>query len=253
MQRFSMNTPLPISDLRVDRRLQFAALNAGLGARRDLARAAGLSRSPGRRVSNNFCRGIQIMQSRIFTMCFALSALVAGATATAQTAPPSSELQEIVVTGSLIKRTDTETPSPVQVITAQDLKDSGYTNVSDVLRNLSANGSGTLNQGFGQAFAAGATGIALRGLSVGDTLTLIDGERMVTYPLSDDGERSFVDDIASPINAVEGIDVVKDGASALYGADAIAGAVNVTLKTSYVGSEFTVDGGTSQHGGGATD
>ena len=81
------------------------------------------------------------------------------------------ELQEIVVTGSLIKRTDTKTPSPVQIITSQDLKDSGYTQVADVLRNLAANGSGTLNQGFGQAFAAGATGIALRGLSVGDMAT----------------------------------------------------------------------------------
>jgi iron complex outermembrane receptor protein len=116
-----------------------------------------------------------------------------------------------VVTGSFLKRTDTETPSPVQVITAEDLRNSGYTNVSDVLRNLSANGSGTLNQGFGQAFAAGATGIALRGLSVGDTLTLIDGERMVAYPLSDDGERSFVDVSAIPINAVESIEVLKDG------------------------------------------
>jgi iron complex outermembrane receptor protein len=158
-----------------------------------------------------------------------------------------------VVTGSFLKRTDTETPSPVQVITAEDLRNSGYTNVSDVLRNLSANGSGTLNQGFGQAFAAGATGIALRGLSVGDTLTLIDGERMVAYPLSDDGERSFVDVSAIPINAVESIEVLKDGSSAVYGADAIAGVVNVKLKKSYIGSEFTAEGGTTQHGDGTTE
>jgi iron complex outermembrane receptor protein len=178
-------------------------------------------------------------------------------TAAGQQGPNASaagpELQEIVVTGSLIKRTDTETPSPVQIISADDIKNSGYTNVSDVLRTLSANGSGTLNQGFGQAFAAGASGIALRGLSVGDTLTLIDGQRMVSYPLSDDGERSFVDVTAIPINAVEGIDVVKDGASALYGADAIAGVVNVKLRKSYVGSEFTVEGGTSQYGDGTTE
>ena len=158
-----------------------------------------------------------------------------------------------MVTGSLIKRTDTETPSPVQIISAEDIKNSGYTNVSDVLRTLSANGSGTLNQGFGQAFAAGASGIALRGLSVGDTLTLIDGQRMVSYPLSDDGERSFVDVTAIPINAVEGIDVLKDGASALYGADAIAGVVNVKLKKSYVGSEFTMEIGQTQYGDGTTE
>jgi iron complex outermembrane receptor protein len=195
------------------------------------------------------------MRGTILTLRFALAALLAAATtATAQTAPPSSDqLQEIVVTGSLIKRTDIETPSPVQIITDVDLKNSGYTNVSDVLRNLAANGSGTLNQGFGQAFAAGASGIALRGLSVGDTLTLIDGERMVSYPLSDDGERSFVDVSAIPFNAVESVEVLKDGASALYGADAIAGVVNVKLKKSYVGSEFTVEGGTSQHGDGTTE
>jgi len=86
---------------------------------------------------------------------FAVSAHAQQSTAAAQ----GPELQEIVVTGSLIKRTDTETPSPVQIITDQDLKNSGYTNVVDVLRNLSANGSGTLSQGFGQAFAAGASGI----------------------------------------------------------------------------------------------
>jgi iron complex outermembrane receptor protein len=195
------------------------------------------------------------MQGTVFTRGFAATALVAVATtATAQIAPSSSEqLQEIVVTGSLIKRTDTETPSPVQIISADDIRNSGYTNVSDVLRNLSSNGQGTLNQGFGQAFAAGATGIALRGLTVGDTLTLIDGQRMVSYPLADDAERSFVDVTAIPINAVEGIDVVKDGASALYGADAIAGVVNVKLKKSYVGAEFTAEAGTSQYGDGTTE
>ena len=122
-----------------------------------------------------------------------------------------------------------------------------------MLRNLSANGAGTLNQSFGQAFAAGGSGIALRGLSVGDTLTLIDGERMVSYPLSDDGERSFVDVTAIPINAVESIEVLKDNASAVYGADAIAGVVNVKLRQSYVGAEFNAEGGTTQHGGGTTE
>ena len=192
----------------------------------------------------------------LITTSTALATLLA-ATAGAQTAAPatsgSAELQEIVVTGSLIKRTDTETPSPVQIITDLDLKNSGYTNVVDLLRNLSANGSGTLNQGFGQAFAAGASGIALRGLSVGDTLTLIDGERMVSYPLSDDGERSFVDVTAIPFNAVDSVEVLKDNASAVYGADAIAGVVNVKLKKTYVGSEFTMEAGTTQYGDGTTE
>src|SRR5580698_10254759 len=180
-------------------------------------------------------------------------AAILSAAAQAQQAPTTAAaddntpLQTVTITGTLLKRTATETPSPVQVITAEDLKNTGYTNVSDVLRNLSANGSGTLNQSFGQAFAAGGSGIALRGLSVGDTLTLIDGERMVSYPLSDDGERSFVDISAIPFNAVEQVQVLKDGASAVYGADAIAGVVNVILKKTYVGGEFTAEAGTSQH------
>jgi iron complex outermembrane receptor protein len=177
----------------------------------------------------------------------------APASAQQQTSASSTNtapLQEVVVTGSLIKRTDTETPSPVQIISAQDLQKSGYTTVSDVLRNVAANGAGTLNQGFGQAFASGGSGIALRGLTVGDTLTLIDGERMVAYPLSDDGERSFVDVSAIPVNAIEGIEIVKDGASALYGADAVAGVVNIKLKQTYVGAEVTGEGGATQHNDG---
>src|SRR5580692_6039263 len=182
------------------------------------------------------------------------SLMGASAIAGAQTASDQAQpaLQEVVVTGSLIKRSDTETPSPVQVISEKDLKDSGYTNVSDVLRNLAANGQGTLNQGFTEAFAAGASGVALRGLTVGNTLTLIDGERMVAYPLSDDGERSFVDVTAIPFNAIASVEVLKDGASALYGADAIAGVVNVKLKPTFVGAQVTAEGGATQYNDGWT-
>jgi iron complex outermembrane recepter protein len=159
-------------------------------------------------------------------------------------------LQEIVVTGSLIKRTNTETPSPVQVITEQDLKQSGYTTVSDVLRNLSANGASTLSQSFSGAFASGGAGVSLRGLTVGGTLTLIDGHRMVGYPLTDDGERNFVDITAIPFSAVERIEVLKDGASAEYGSDALAGVVNIILRKEFKGAQIDVEGGTSTHGDG---
>jgi iron complex outermembrane recepter protein len=189
-------------------------------------------------------------------LCAAGALALLASPVSAQQPPPdqtgAAPIQEVVVTGSLIKRTDTETPSPVQILTDADIKQSGYTQVSDVLHNLSANGAGTLSQGFGQAFASGASGIALRGLTVGDTLTLIDGERMVAYPLADDGERSFVDVTAIPINVVAGIDVLKDGASAAYGADAIAGVVNIKLKPDYVGTEITGDGGATQHNDGWT-
>jgi iron complex outermembrane receptor protein len=199
--------------------------------------------------------------TRVFSVLVTAGALLAlcGVPAFAQEAGSSStssssqqSLQEVVVTGSLIKRTDVETPSPVQVISDEDLKNSGFNNVSDVLRNLAANGQGSLSQGFGQAFASGGSGIALRGLTVGDTLTLIDSERMVAYPLSDDGERSFVDVTAIPFNVIDSVEVLKDGASALYGADAIAGVVNIKLKPTYVGSEIMAEAGGTQYNDGYT-
>jgi len=165
--------------------------------------------------------------------------------------PATNTLERIVVTGSQIPRAEKETPSPVQVISAEELKESGYTTVSEVLRDITANGQGTLSQGF-RGFAAGASGVSLRGLTLGATLVLIDGHRMAPYPLSDDGERPFVDISSIPFEAVERIEVLKDGASAVYGSDAIAGVVNVILKKSFKGTSISAETGTTQHGGGST-
>ena len=167
-------------------------------------------------------------------------------------ASDTTQLQRVVVTGSNIRRTDTETPSPVQVITADDLKKSGYTSVQEVLHNVTANGQGTLSQSFSGAFASGAGGIALRGLTVGATLVLIDGHRMAPYPIGDDGQRSFVDIANIPLDSIERIEILKDGASAVYGSDAIAGVVNIILKRSFVGKTFTADLGTSGKNDGQT-
>ncbi|MDB6101064.1 MAG: hypothetical protein JWO52_1063 [Gammaproteobacteria bacterium] len=173
---------------------------------------------------------------------------------TQQVATSSPEsLQTVVVTGSHIVRTDSETPSPVQVITSVDLQQSGYTNTQEVLKNLTANGQGTLSQSFNGAFASGAAGIALRGLNVGYTLVLIDGHRTAPYPIGDDGQRSFVDVANIPFDSIERIEVLKDGASAVYGSDAIAGVINVILKKTYEGATVTADAGTSSHADGTTE
>ena len=160
--------------------------------------------------------------------------------------------QRVEVTGSNIRRTDAETASPLQTISAAELKASGYTTVSEVLRDITANGQGTLNQGFRGAFASGASGISLRGLTLGATLVLIDGYRMAPFPLSDDGQRAFVDISAIPFSAVERIEILKDGASAIYGSEAVAGVVNVILKKSFEGTQISGEIGGTQHGGGAT-
>lgn len=182
--------------------------------------------------------------------------LAQATTVPAANATPSSgnaQLQEVVITGSLIERTNIETPNPVQIISSKDLVQSGYTDISDVLRNISSNGANTLSQSFSFAFATGGSGISLRGLTLGDTLVLIDGERSVPYPLLDDNERSFVDLTSIPFTAVQQVQVQKDGGSALYGSDAIAGVVNVILRKEYQGLHVTAEAGTSQHYDGTTE
>jgi iron complex outermembrane receptor protein len=163
----------------------------------------------------------------------------------------AAPVQRVEITGSNIRRVDAETPSPVQVITSDEMKKSGYTAVSDVLRNISANGAGQLTNSNSEAFAGGASGVALRGLSVGATLVLIDGHRMAPYPLADDTERQFTDISNIPFDAIDRIEVLKDGASAVYGSDAIAGVINVILKKSFKGTTVAVEGGGTQQGGGA--
>ncbi|MBV7536595.1 TonB-dependent receptor [Duganella sp. sic0402] len=161
-------------------------------------------------------------------------------------------VQRVVVTGSLISRTDTETAAPVQVITAADIQRSGKTSIAELLQDLAANGAGTLGTGFSGAFANGASGVSLRGLTVGSTLVLIDGHRMSPYAIGDDSQRSFVDVSNIPFDAIDSIEVLKSGASSLYGSDAVAGVVNIKLKKSFNGTRFAADAGNSQHGGGRT-
>ncbi len=184
-----------------------------------------------------------------------LATTMAASVAIAQTAPSGSgeQLSEIVVTGSSIKRADIETPSPVQVISEEELKQSGYTSIAQVLSNITANGQGTLSQGFSGAFAAGAQGVSLRGLNTSATLVLIDGHRMTSNSMFDDGQRSFVDIGNIPFDAIERVEVLKDGASAQYGSDAMAGVVNIILKKTFTGTTINAEGGTATEGGGNMD
>ena len=180
----------------------------------------------------------------------ALAQTPAPADAQDQSQPRKEQLGTITVTGSALPRTDTETPSPVTIISALDIKRSGLTTVADVVRSISADNSGSVPTAFAIGFAAGSSGVALRGLTVNSTLVLIDGRRAANYALADDGQRSFVDLNTIPLDAVERIEVLKDGASSIYGADAIAGVVNIILRHDYQGSQASVELGNSQHGGG---
>jgi len=200
------------------------------------------------------------MTFKLKSLPFAISCVIAsGALAslpamaqTTEAAGGGASPQRVVVTGSLISRTDTETPTPVQVLTAQDIQRSGKTSVAELLSDLAANGQGTLGTGFSGAFANGASGVSLRGLTVGATLVLVDGHRLAPYPLSDDSQRSFVDISSIPFDAIDSIEVLKSGASSLYGSDAIAGVVNIKLKKNFTGTRFAAESGDTQHGGGQT-
>ncbi|KQV49943.1 TonB-dependent receptor [Massilia sp. Root335] len=199
------------------------------------------------------------MTFKLKSMPFAISCAIASgamlaAPAMAQTQDGAApqQVQRVVVTGSLISRTDTETPAPVQVLTAQDIQRSGKSSIGELLNDLAANGQGTLGSGFSGAFANGAQGVSLRGLTVGATLVLVDGHRIAPYPLSDDSQRSFVDVSNIPFDAIDSIEVLKAGASSTYGSDAIAGVVNIKLKKNLTGTRFSAESGTTQHGGGDT-
>jgi iron complex outermembrane receptor protein len=151
--------------------------------------------------------------------------------------PPTQQLERVEVTGSNIKRINAETTAPVEVITREQIVRSGQPTVADLLRNLSANSGGSFGESFSNSFAPGAAGISLRGLGQKTTLVLLNGRRVAGYGFAQNLQESFVDLNAIPSSAVERVDILKDGASAIYGSDAIAGVVNIILRRDYKGVE----------------
>src|SRR5689334_9311945 len=185
--------------------------------------------------------GVLHMNRRSTTLAVA-SLLIAGA-ATAQDI-------KLNVTGSNIKRTEAETAAPVEVITREDIQASGLQTIAAVVQSITANSNGTISNSFINGFAAGATGVSLRGLGANNTLVLLNGRRLAVYGLADDGQRSFVDLNQVPFDAVERIEVLKDGASAIYGSDAVAGVVNIILRQQFTGVTATGTVGTTYKGDG---
>ncbi|MDB6167369.1 MAG: TonB-dependent receptor [Verrucomicrobia bacterium] len=153
---------------------------------------------------------------------------------------PKDEPQQLgayEVTGSRIKRLDAETPSPVIRLTRQDLANTGFSTVDDALRALPFNnGTAIVPEGSGNGFASGTSTINLRGLGNNNTLVLINGRRAVPSGAGAfNGFQSVVDLRQIPIGAIDSIEVLKDGASAIYGSDAVAGVLNIKLRRNYTG------------------
>jgi outer membrane receptor protein involved in Fe transport len=156
--------------------------------------------------------------------------------------------EEITVTGSRVRRKDLTTPAPVTVLTRAQFEESGKLTLGDFLQTLPEQGNAPnfqLNNGGSTYGADGSTRINLRNLGVTRTLVLVNGRRVVPGGL---GASAAVDLNSIPAAAVERVEVLKDGASAIYGSDAIAGVVNIITRKSFNGTEAGAQYGISSRG-----
>ncbi len=162
------------------------------------------------------------------------SAVFIGAPAVAQDndEAASEKLETVVVTGSRIRKVDIETEAPVLTISRQDIEKTGFQSVADILQNITATGTPPLSRAspLSAGENAGGTFISMRNLGAARTLVLLNGKRLGI-------STSGLSDISTiPAVAVERIEVLKDGASAIYGSDAIAGVVNIITRSNYNGA-----------------
>ncbi|QCZ93087.1 TonB-dependent receptor [Salinimonas iocasae] len=193
------------------------------------------------------------MKNRIqpcaLAVTLALAGLSSSLSVSAQQADETaSDVERISVTGSRIKRTDIEGPSPIQSIDATMIEGMGYENLQQLLERMPATGAGTFStrNNSQDSTANGAAAVSLRGMGPDATLVLINGRRVAISAFAESITNSFVDINSIPVSAIERIDILKDGASAIYGSDAVAGVVNVILKKDFDGLEVNVGyGGTT--------
>ena len=187
-------------------------------------------------------------------IAFALTAgtlafVAAPGTASAQDAEneQTTTLDRIEVTGTRIRQVDLETAQPVLQITRQDIEKQGFQSVGDILQNITATGSPPISRAapLSAGEASGGTFISMRNLGAARTLVLMNGKRLgvTTGGLSDIS--------TIPAAAVERIEVLKDGASSIYGSDAIAGVINIITRSNFEGAAASVYYGQFDEGDGA--
>src|SRR6056297_60825 len=184
---------------------------------------------------------------------YALGAgVVAGLAATAAPAfaqdEEAADLDRVQVTGSRISRTDIEGALPVTVIDREQIEFSGKTSVADLLRDTPFNSAGSFRPQSGSS-AQSFAGVSLRALGSGRTLVLIDGKRAPVAPNTGAGQ----DLNAVPLAAVERIEILSDGASAIYGSDAIGGVINIITRKDFSGAELTWGTSDPKRAGGDRD
>ncbi len=160
------------------------------------------------------------------------------------------DVEKIIVTGSRIKGVDLEGKQPLVVINADDIRNSGASSISELMNQISQTrgGEGSFSTSESGATStstpAGQAAASLRGLGPSSTLTLINGRRVAASSFAS-GTQNFVDINGIPLAAIERIEVLATGASAIYGADAVAGVINYILKKDYKGAEVNLSYGNS--------
>ncbi len=179
----------------------------------------------------------------------AVAGLVAGVPAWAQEARKGERIE---VTGSAIKRVDAEGPAPVEIITREDIKRTGATSVNELIKSIPV--IDVFDQGELASNSPGGSGSArvrLRGLGDTQTLVLVNGRRVPKNPLDDATGAGHAFDLNQlPLSAIERVEILKDGGSAIYGADAVAGVINFILRKDYRGVEGRVMYGQSSRSDG---
>jgi iron complex outermembrane receptor protein len=156
----------------------------------------------------------------------------------------SAEAERVIVTGSNIPTAEEVGPNPVLALNRDLIEKSGERQAAELLRDLPiANGNGVPISNNGTGFTPGAASVSLRGFTPEATLLLIDGRRVAPYPVGQAGVASFQDLFTVPLTAIQSIEILKDGASTTYGADAVAGVVNLKFWKDYRGAQVTLQYG----------
>ena len=173
-------------------------------------------------------------------LAIAISASLTSPVIAQETKSTDAEVEKINVTGSYIKRTSADEAEPVKVLDFNFIQSTGATTVAELIGKLSIS-SGAENQAdsFSQASTQGTGNVNLRGLGLSSTLVLINGRRQtLSGAITNDGS-VFVDSSHIPIEAIEQVEVLKEGAASTYGSDAIAGVVNFILRKDFEGFEIS--------------
>lgn len=178
-------------------------------------------------------------------------ALIASAptSAIAQDAAQAANIEEVVVTGSRIARDPLSTTGPITLMDSESIAESGVTSVDDLLRELPSMGTNGIGKNSNNG-GAGMSTVDLRQLGTDRTLVLVNGRR---YVASSTGTGAAVDLGNIPVAMIERVEVLTDGASAVYGSDAVAGVINIVTKSDFDGVELSAQTGDSFSGGGATN